>query len=247
MYSEMFSDIAKAVSKQSNAKIQQGCIAVVEPNCNVAAYAFSRCIDDKARKSCSGNCESCYLYADAFTLLLGKLREYGISESVHVDMYCDADKSTASKLASSALFADKTSESLDVRVSYNKDDKKQYSTSTSAQAKQIDSTAKNKKRSKPKPSVSKKVYTRKCVRCGRQFDTTRTVQKYCYKPSIAVCCECGKVFQYRCSSKAVPKTCGSKECIDSINNKIRAKAREVHQKNSQLKRKSEAHSDTSSV
>lgn len=64
---------------------------------------------------------------------------------------------------------------------------------------------------------SKKIYgTSTCPACGDQFDKLHPSQKYCNHWKIGICEVCGKVFQYKCTDKGKPKTCGSKECVHEI-------------------------------
>ena len=66
-------------------------------------------------------------------------------------------------------------------------------------------------------SSKKKIYgAGTCPACGDQFDKASPVQKYCNHWKIGICEVCGKVFQYKCTYKGKPKTCGSKKCVHEI-------------------------------
>lgn len=53
---------------------------------------------------------------------------------------------------------------------------------------------------------------KKCIRCGIEFELKNSRQKYCGEMKIAVCCVCGKEFQYKCEKDVVTDRCP--ECVE---------------------------------
>lgn len=95
-------------------------------------------------------------------------------------------------------------------LSYNKLSAKQVNVEPKKTRKKVNSN--DTKTDKPK-----KLYgTATCVRCGQVFDKTSPRQKYCNHWKVGVCKICGKVFQYRCKTGKVPRTCGSEKCVYEI-------------------------------
>ena len=215
----LYSDIAKAVSLHSTAKVQQGCIAVEKVSCNIAAYACNKCVADDAHK-CNGQCQNCCYHVSAFDAMMCEFPRDVQRSSYYVYLHTNSGMETSECMSATAKYLQNQHHFAHFAVTYN-DSACDKSNDDAAVSKESNCNATESKKSKPKRKYTKpsKLYTRTCVRCGSTFDTTSAVQKYCYKIKIGVCSECHKVFQYRCTSKPVPCCCGSKECLESVQRK----------------------------
>lgn len=220
----LYSDIAKAVSLHSTAKVQQGCIAVEKVSCNIAAYACNKCVADDTHK-CNGQCQNCCYNVSAFDAMICKFPHDVRRSDYYVYLHTNSDMETSECMSATAKYLQNLHRFAGFAVTYNENACKQSNDDICVSTENTCNAAESTK-SKPKRKYHKstKIYTRTCLRCGRTFDTTSAVQKYCYKHAIAVCSECGKVFQYRCTSKPVPCCCGSKECLESVQRKKLEKA-----------------------
>ena len=220
----LYSDIAKAVSLHSTAKVQQACIAVEKVSCNIAAYACNECVADDVHK-CNGQCQNCCYHVSAFDAMLCKFPHDAQRSRYYVYLHTNSDMETSEYMSTTAKYLQNMHRFAHFEVTYNESACKQSSDDVSVnRSNTCNATESAKSKPKRKYHRSTKIYTRTCLRCGRTFDTTSPVQKYCYKHAIAVCSECGKVFQYRCTSKPVPCCCGSEECLKSVQRKKLEKA-----------------------
>lgn len=220
----LYSDIAKAVSLHSTAKVQQGCIAVEGLSCNIASYACNECVaEDKSK--CSGQCQNCCYHVSAFDAMLCKFPYDAQHSNYYVYLHTNSDVETGKCMSATAKYLQAQHRFAGFAVTYNENACKS-SRDDEAVSNENACNATESKKIKPKRKYTKptKLYTRTCVRCGSTFDTTSAVQKYCYKIKIGVCSECHKVFQYRCTSKPVPCCCGSEECLESVQRKKLEKA-----------------------
>lgn len=223
----LYYDIAKAVSLYSTANVQQGCIAVEKVSGNIAAYDCNKCVADHAHK-CDGQCQNCCYHVSAFDAMLCKFPHDAQRSSYYVYLHTNSDMETSECMSATAKYLQNLHRFAHFEVTYNESACKQSSDDVSVnRSNTCNATESAKSKPKRKYHKSTKIYTRTCLRCGRTFDTTSTVQKYCYKHAIAVCSECGKVFQYRCTSKPVPCCCGSEQCLKSIQSKKLEKANKV--------------------
>ena len=223
----LYSDIAKAVSLHSTAKVQQGCIAVEKLSCNIASYACNECVAENGHK-CNGQCQNCCYHVSAFDAMLCKFPHDAQRSSYYVYLHTNSDVETGKCMSATAKYLQNLHRFAGFAVTYNENACKPSSgdEAVSKESKESKCNAAESKKIKPKRKHTKptKLYTRTCVRCGSTFDTTSAVQKYCYKMKIAVCSECNKVFQYRCTSKHVPCCCESEECLKSVQRKKLEKA-----------------------
>lgn len=220
----LYSDIAKTVSLHSTAKVQQGCIAVEKLSCNIASYACNECVAENGDK-CNGQCQNCCYHVSAFDAMLCKFPHDAQRSSYYVYLHTNSDVETGKCMCATAKYLQAQHRFAGFAVTYSEEACKPGSNDEAVSKQNACNDAESKK-IKPKRKYTKptKLYTRTCVRCGSTFDTTSAVQKYCYKMKIAVCSECNKVFQYRCTSKPVPCCCGSKECLESVQRKKLEKA-----------------------
>ena len=220
----LYSDIAKAVSLHSTAKVQQGCIAVEGLSCNIASYACNECVaEDKSK--CSGQCQNCCYHVSAFDAMLCKFPKDDPRSRYYVYLHTNSDVETGKCMSATAKYLQAQHRFAGFAVTYNEDACKPSSDDEDASKENACNDSENKKiKKKRKYTKPTKLYTRTCVRCGSTFDTTSAVKKYCYKIKIGVCSECHKVFQYRCTSKPVPCCCGSEECLKSVQRKKLEKA-----------------------
>ena len=225
----LYSDIAKAVSLHSTAKVQQGCIAVEKLSCNIASYACNECVAEDGHK-CNGQCQNCCYHVSAFDAMLCKFPNDAQRSSYYVYLHTNSDVETGKCMSATAKYLQNLHRFAGFAVTYNEEACKSSSNDEAVNNETVNNenscNATESKKIKPKRKYTKpsKLYTRTCVRCGGTFDTTSAVQKYCYKIKIGVCGECHKVFQYRCTSKPVPCCCGSKECLESVQRKKLEKA-----------------------
>ena len=228
----LYSDIAKAVSLHSTAKVQQGCIAVEKVCSNIAAYACSNiaayacntCVAEDGHM-CNGQCYNCCYHVSAFDTMMCRFPRDARQSDYYVYLHTHSDIETSKCMSVTAKYLQNLHRFAGFAVTYNEDALKQGGDDAAANKEsKCNATESKKIKAKRKYTKPTKIYTRTCLRCGSTFDTTSAVQKYCYKMRIGICSECHKVFQYRCTSKPVPCCCGSEECLKSVQSKKLEKA-----------------------
>ena len=99
----LYSDIAKAVSLYSTAKVQQGCIAVEGLSCNIASYACNECVaEDKSK--CSEQCQNCCYHVSAFDAMLCKFPKDAQRSSYYVYLHTNSDVETGKCMSATAKY-----------------------------------------------------------------------------------------------------------------------------------------------
>ena len=187
----VYFDIAKSLSKLSNAEPVEGCVAVV--NESIVSTGFTYKSSNASTPSLSTTmCVMNYLS-----------RMSGSKDVVEFYVYSEDKKSSASELTNVLTFFD---------VPYEIHRKLKYQRSSNA-----DCGHKSSHHITVKPGSKPKLYgTATCPLCGDAFDRKSPRQKYCNHWKIGICESCHKVFQYKCDGKKKPRTCGDRKCVGAL-------------------------------
>lgn len=187
----VYFDIAKSLSKLSNAEPAEGCVAVV--NESIVSTGFTYKSSNGSTSSLSTTmCVMNYLSCMS-----------GNKDVVEFYVYSENKKSSTDELTNVLTF---------FGVPYEIHRKLKYQRSSNT-----DCGHKTSHHITVKPCFKPKLYgTTTCPVCGDTFDRKSPRQKYCNHPKIAVCKVCHKVFQYRCDGKDKPVTCGNPECVKAV-------------------------------
>lgn len=116
----LYSDIAKAVSLHSTAKVQQGCIAVEKLSCNIASYACNECVAEDGHK-CNGQCQNCCYHVSAFDAMLCKFPNDAQRSSYYVYLHTNSDVETGKCMSATAKYLQNLHRFAGFAVTYNEE------------------------------------------------------------------------------------------------------------------------------
>lgn len=198
--------ICSAVAQTSTcSKCKEGGVVTDNSTGNVIKFIRSRCTCNSDK--CNNESHKCPCYVSA----LGDVVIQGTDSLKNTSITVVSDHYPIGYRDSWVSYL--LSECGVTSLSYNKLGAKQTDNKNNKRPE----ASKNVVRVSVKKDKPKKLYgTATCVRCGQVFDKTSPRQKYCNHWKVGVCKICGKVFQYRCKTGKIPKTCGSEKCVHEI-------------------------------
>lgn len=210
--------VANAMAMTSNcSSCREGGVVVDSETGNVVAVLRSFCTysSSQCRNSDAKKCP-CHVSALGNALVQRDLNLWNTSITVASECYPTSDNDAE---------LEKLLTVLGVRhISYNRvegcrnvDDRSESNSVKPSARRKTEGTSSARSIGKSKRKSVKKLYgTATCVACGDQFDKTSSRQTHCNHWKIGICSVCGKVFQYKCTSKGKPRTCGSDKCVHEV-------------------------------
>lgn len=147
----LYSDIAKAVSLHSTAKVQQGCIAVEKLSCNIASYACNECVAKEEHK-CNGQCQNCCYHVSAFDAMLCKFPHDAQRSSYYVYLHTNSDVETGKCMSATAKYLQAQHRFAGFAVTYSENACKPDSDDEAA-SKESECNANESKKSSPSAST----------------------------------------------------------------------------------------------